>query len=221
MRIIALAILFISIPVMALTVGFDGQDSNPLVQQRVFTWIQHNQVHTIFRFEILNIKEELERHKQGRVDDNNVRELLSAVDIIKGGEQKFFLLAPDDYCLTGYALEYILQSWMAQIAEMNGESELSLKHEAGMNEILEIDWYRDMEELTGLFMYPEKVNEEVDIAAKKYAKEFARLQQAEDFDLKDTMQMKAYLKRYLLKPFCTEPPIVDMVLDKVLFFETE
>lgn len=185
-------------------------------KERAIRWISENSPQTFIRFDLVSIKIGLETHY---IDSNGLNSLR---DFFKDEEQhsitplnRFGKMNSDDFCITTPALQYIYHCWSAEIASGNNRMKKEYEfHKKTAEEILKIDWYMGIVE-------NELIRSDVDAAAKKYVSEFLDLRffNSEDaqIDFIKILSKDQIQKRYIIKPLCIEPPIIELGLEKLLF----
>jgi len=201
------AFLLLALSFLAVSCELDEMDSETGKYFRAFMWILDNSPHSILRLEMVQMKADLEQGDPDIGPPIDIYGLLERADAIENKPDEFGAMNEKDFCITAPALRHIAYSWIARIASDNGLDAEAGKYEKKMNEALEADWYAG-------FFEEEQLHDEVDRSAKEYVKKFAGIGRPYEPAPGDDVE-KESIERYLLKPFCAEPGIVQPAMEGI------
>lgn len=171
-------------------------------------WIWKNDFSSSNRLSVLEEKVEIESENTGRITYNNLIDWIETADKINESPVQFSEISEEGFCITGDALKYLVFSWRATIAERNGKHDLYEKNKKAAENIMQLDWYEGIVE-------NDETRQKVDKKAKNYIYEFSQLEDLTDVEPGD-MTRTDFMRIHLLKPFCSEPPIIELIIDELI-----
>jgi len=214
-----LSVIFLTLAVSILLLqiksySFDFVDLKETASEyRAIAWVYRNSPEILLRIIMIELKMSAE---YGYVDNDKIDEIdVYYNQVIKGNPDhavEFGDITEDSYCLTIPAVTYIIHSIKSKLRDSSGEP--VFKESAGIAaEAFRQNWYDG-------YIESEYSRNKMDETVKKYAVDFVELNKytsEEEFKSHMLSLTKEQIKKgYLSVPMCSEVPLVEFVVDKII-----